>query len=239
MFEPNASWSLPEHLFQVSEWSALCTRHDDPWVPRTRCSRPAPPFRQRPPPRRPRRATRRSTRGPISHTCCTSTTSAGRTTSSPGASPTARMTPRCRASRPSRTPRRPASGTRCRTSTPSKRTASWATSVRRRLLRRREERDAARRRVVRAVNAVSEHPPGALSPGRLRHQHHQRRDALAAVEQHRDLPRLGRLGRLLRPRRAAARRRARLRPARPGPRDQRPTRRRVSSITKCSASTPT
>jgi phospholipase C len=24
MFEPNASWSLPEHLFQVSEWSALC-----------------------------------------------------------------------------------------------------------------------------------------------------------------------------------------------------------------------
>ena len=25
MFEPNASWSLPEHLFMVSEWSALCT----------------------------------------------------------------------------------------------------------------------------------------------------------------------------------------------------------------------
>jgi phospholipase C len=30
MFEPNASWSLPEHLFQVSEWSAFCTKHDDP-----------------------------------------------------------------------------------------------------------------------------------------------------------------------------------------------------------------
>src|SRR5690242_10458922 len=28
MFEPNASWSLPEHLFQMSEWSAACTRHD-------------------------------------------------------------------------------------------------------------------------------------------------------------------------------------------------------------------
>ena len=28
MFEPNASWSLPEHLFQVSEWSANCTDHD-------------------------------------------------------------------------------------------------------------------------------------------------------------------------------------------------------------------
>ena len=30
MFEPNASWSLPEHLFQVSEWSAFCTQHDVP-----------------------------------------------------------------------------------------------------------------------------------------------------------------------------------------------------------------
>jgi phospholipase C len=25
MFEPNASWSLPAHLFMVSEWSALCS----------------------------------------------------------------------------------------------------------------------------------------------------------------------------------------------------------------------
>jgi phospholipase C len=30
MFEPNASWSLPEHLFQVSEWSATCTQHNNP-----------------------------------------------------------------------------------------------------------------------------------------------------------------------------------------------------------------
>src|SRR6266581_4947962 len=30
MFEPNASWSLPEHLFMVSEWSAICTRPGDP-----------------------------------------------------------------------------------------------------------------------------------------------------------------------------------------------------------------
>ncbi|HVT58328.1 MAG TPA: alkaline phosphatase family protein [Thermoanaerobaculia bacterium] len=29
MFEPNASWSLPEHLFMVSEWSAKCGS-DDP-----------------------------------------------------------------------------------------------------------------------------------------------------------------------------------------------------------------
>jgi len=30
MFEPNASWSLPSHLFLVSEWSAFCTQHGNP-----------------------------------------------------------------------------------------------------------------------------------------------------------------------------------------------------------------
>jgi phospholipase C len=30
MFEPNASWSLPAHLFMVSEWSARCVGHDEP-----------------------------------------------------------------------------------------------------------------------------------------------------------------------------------------------------------------
>jgi phospholipase C len=30
MFEPNASWSLPEHLFLVSGWSAKCTTPSDP-----------------------------------------------------------------------------------------------------------------------------------------------------------------------------------------------------------------
>jgi phospholipase C len=30
MFEPNASWSLPAHLFMVSEWSARCSRLGDP-----------------------------------------------------------------------------------------------------------------------------------------------------------------------------------------------------------------
>ncbi len=31
MFEPNASWSLPEHLFQTSEWSAYCTDPNNPF----------------------------------------------------------------------------------------------------------------------------------------------------------------------------------------------------------------
>jgi phospholipase C len=30
MFEPNASWSLPAHLFLVSEWSAYCTEQGNP-----------------------------------------------------------------------------------------------------------------------------------------------------------------------------------------------------------------
>ena len=30
MFEPAASWSLPQHLFMVSGWSAHCTRGGDP-----------------------------------------------------------------------------------------------------------------------------------------------------------------------------------------------------------------
>src|SRR5215471_20463901 len=30
LFEPNASWSLPEHLFLVSEWSAKCASASDP-----------------------------------------------------------------------------------------------------------------------------------------------------------------------------------------------------------------
>jgi phospholipase C len=30
MLEPNASWSLPSHLFMVSEWSAYCTAHNNP-----------------------------------------------------------------------------------------------------------------------------------------------------------------------------------------------------------------
>ncbi len=30
MFEPNASWSLPSHLFMVSAWSAACSKKGDP-----------------------------------------------------------------------------------------------------------------------------------------------------------------------------------------------------------------
>jgi phospholipase C len=40
MFEPNASWSLPEHLFMVSEWSAVCAIADDPMSCRNKLDLP-------------------------------------------------------------------------------------------------------------------------------------------------------------------------------------------------------
>jgi phospholipase C len=42
MFEPNASWSLPAHLFLVSEWSATC-KNDDPATCVNELDDPAPP----------------------------------------------------------------------------------------------------------------------------------------------------------------------------------------------------
>jgi len=44
MFEPDTSWSLPMHLFMVSEWSAKCSRRHDPMSCRSAIqSPPAPP----------------------------------------------------------------------------------------------------------------------------------------------------------------------------------------------------
>jgi phospholipase C len=42
MFEPVASWSLPEHLFQMSEWSATCTKRNDPNSCHNQLQRPGP-----------------------------------------------------------------------------------------------------------------------------------------------------------------------------------------------------
>jgi phospholipase C len=42
MFEPNASWSLPQHLFQVSEWSASCTSPTNPFSCKNQLQKPNP-----------------------------------------------------------------------------------------------------------------------------------------------------------------------------------------------------
>jgi len=43
MFEPNASWSLPAHLYMVSEWSAYCRKAGDPMSCINRLQYPADP----------------------------------------------------------------------------------------------------------------------------------------------------------------------------------------------------
>jgi phospholipase C len=43
MFEPNSSWSLPAHLFMVSEWSARCSARHDPMSCVNALENPLPP----------------------------------------------------------------------------------------------------------------------------------------------------------------------------------------------------
>jgi phospholipase C len=43
MFQPNASWSFPEHLFLVSEWSATCSTANDPMTCTTDINNPGGP----------------------------------------------------------------------------------------------------------------------------------------------------------------------------------------------------
>ncbi|MBC5810069.1 MAG: alkaline phosphatase family protein, partial [Candidatus Eremiobacteraeota bacterium] len=43
MFQPNASWSLPQHLYMVSEWSAKCATIGDPMSCRDEVQSPDPP----------------------------------------------------------------------------------------------------------------------------------------------------------------------------------------------------
>ena len=70
MFEPNASWSLPAHLFLVSEWSAKCSvaRRPDR-AARARPNRPAEP----PDFKGDLKHTIPTTRGPTSRISCTGT----------------------------------------------------------------------------------------------------------------------------------------------------------------------
>jgi phospholipase C len=75
MFQPNASWSLPEHLFQVSGWSADCASHDPASC--TNSDMPTP----RPPGGNPvDLPTKDAMRGQISPICCIARMFPGRTT---------------------------------------------------------------------------------------------------------------------------------------------------------------
>ena len=47
MYEPNSSWSWPEHLFQVSAWSATCLNWSDPMSCISKLEGPPPPERKK------------------------------------------------------------------------------------------------------------------------------------------------------------------------------------------------
>ena len=167
-------------------------------------------------------AARRCTRGPTSPTCCTARTSRGATTSSTGHEPDCRNDAliTCPPRSPVPSDARDLEPAPLLHHRPGQRQLGNITSVEHYL-------SAATHGHLPAVSwvvpseAVSEHPTARVSDG----QSYvtglgQRRDARPGLELDRHLPDLGRLGRLLRPRRAARRRRERLRAAGARHRDQ-------------------
>ena len=223
MFEPVASWSLPDHLYLVSGWSAQCSSPDtvelherasSARTPRHRCrgpwtrpSTPAPPTSPTP--------------GPTSPGSSTTSTSRGPTTCRPETSPTATTTRPSPARRWRRAISPRASGTRSPSSRTCRRTIRSAISS------RSNNYFAEAKKGTLPVGVVGHPLPGGQrAPARqcppgagLRHGSHQRRHEEPRLGLDGHLLAVGRLGRLLRPRGAAARRSERLRPARPGPGD--------------------
>ena len=192
MFEPNASWSLPQHLYQVSEWSAFCTNPNDASSCKNALQSPNSPGL------------------PLSQTPLYAWTDMTYLLHKFGVSwgyyVFKGTEPDCRndsavtcSAGARRAPGLPASGTRCPTSPTSSRMASSATS----------------RRLSNFFTAAkSGHAPGGVldrpqreglrapaSAGQRRSDVRdwpgQRDHAKPRLEQHRDLSLLGRLGRLL------------------------------------------
>ena len=126
------------------------------------------------------------------------------------------------ARRCSRTPARPASGTRCPGSTPCKADHQLGNIQSVDKFYAAAKNGHAARRVVGRTLGRGQRAPAGTGQLRteLRDQPDQRGDAEPRLGLDRHLPGLGRLGRLLRPRRPADRRRERLRAARAGHRHQ-------------------
>ena len=214
MFEPVKSWSLPDHLYMVSAWSAQ-VRH--PFadelrnaIKRAVSGRPVQPRGQADAGhRRPRAST---WPGPISPGCSTPRTSAGATSCRAARSRTARTTRRDlqagAAGRQDAGDLEPAAAVRRRAAGPADRRTSRTcgpTTGRPRRARCPRQLDRPVRAGQRAP--ARQRPPGPGPCDRA----HQRGNGGPGLELHGDLPVLGRLGRVLRPRGAAADRRQRLR----------------------------
>ena len=201
MFEPNASWSLPEHLFQVSEWSARCTQHDNPSSCVNELQNPGIP------PDRRRTRSGLPVQPPI-YAWTDLTYLLHKEGVSWGYYVVAGTEPDCE-------------NDAALSCTPVRQNATtpgiwnplpYFDTVKAdgqlgniqsvdQLLHRGQERAAARRVLGRALRSSQRTPPerGQRRPG-LCDQPHQRGHAKQRLELHRDLPGLGRLGRLLRPR---------------------------------------
>ena len=218
MFESNASWSLPAHLFMVSAWSARCARKGEPMSCRTRGGESG---------RTARRAAEHDGRDPAlrldrSHLSAAQAPRQLALLRPPGRRAGLQRPGRCSARRLPGRATRPGSGTRCPGSRPLRRTASCETSGRSTTFVA-----AAQAGTLPAVSWIvpvasdQRASAGARQPrSGVRHRRRQRDHGEPRLELDRDLPHVGRLGRLLRSRAPTGRRRHRLRHAGPGPRDQ-------------------
>ena len=165
MFEPNASWSLPAHLFMVSEWSARC-RSDDPGElhQRARSAAGRPPAATA--------AAIRTARRPIyawtdlTYLLHKRPRELGLLRRAGHASPTARRRRRSAPAGPQSAQDARASGTRCPTSHRAQDDQLRQHPALARLLRRRARRARCRRSPGSCrSSAVSEHPPALVSAG--------------------------------------------------------------------------
>ena len=236
MFAPVDSWTLPSHLFLVSGWSAYCPDTTDPMSCRSDINL---------------KGDHRWDYGhpPVyawtditwlldeQHVLVARSTSAitragsTRRATTPRGGPTARPTTGtcCPASRASGTASEP---TGCRT-TCARSTTTWHPPP---------TGASPPCRGSSPTSVTSEHPDSksTIKTGHgLCHAAGERRHAGPGLGLHGDLPDLGRLGRVLRPRRAAAGRRQRVRAARARPRDQPVHEARLRSTTRRCRSTPT
>ena len=204
MFESDTSWSLPAHLYIVSGWSARCSKQGDPMSCQRGDQAPGSP------PHSPQNPTGKAARLRVDRPHLPPAQARRelgllrlRTASQPDCADNQMFCTAVPAEREDARHLEPAAAT----STPCSRTTSSRNiQPLAELLRRGQATGRCPRSLDRAVPGGERASAGAdqRRPD-LRHRPDQRDHAEPRLEVDRDLPRLGRLGRLLRPRRAADR----------------------------------
>ena len=212
MFEADNSWSLPAHLALVSGWTARCSKHGDPMSCHSTLDRPLRRHRPRPEARLP------VDRPDVAHAPrpCELALLRGERQRA-GLRRQHDVLPARAAERADARHLEPAAALRRRAARPPARQRPAVEG----LLPGRQQ-GAARGGLVDHALTGSERASARARHGRadLRHAPDQHDHERARLEVDRHLPRVGRLGRLLRPRQAPARRRRGVRDPRSGARDQ-------------------